>query len=95
MLIGCFIGDQCIGNTYKMYYMYIVVLNVLYDDVYMYKSLQIKFLFCSVKVAFLVKVLTQSLRFLLYTHVNKCRTMLDRNAGQVQGARSGSGIQII
>jgi len=41
-----------------MYYMYIVVLNVLYDDVYMYKSLQIKFLFCSVKVAFLVKVLT-------------------------------------
>jgi len=27
---------------------YIVVLNVLYDDVYMYKSLQIKFLFCSV-----------------------------------------------
>ena len=28
--------------------MYIVVLNVLYDDVYMYKSLQIKFLFCSI-----------------------------------------------
>jgi len=27
---------------------YIVVLNVLYDDIYMYKSLQIKFLFCSV-----------------------------------------------
>ena len=26
----------------------IVVLNVLYDDVYMYKSLQIFFLFCSV-----------------------------------------------
>jgi len=26
----------------------IVVLNVLYDDVYMYKSLQIMFLFCSV-----------------------------------------------
>ena len=29
-------------------HVYIVVLNVLYDDVYMYKSLQIKFLFCSV-----------------------------------------------
>jgi len=28
--------------------MYIAVLNVLYDDVYMYKSLQIKVLFCSV-----------------------------------------------
>jgi len=27
---------------------YIVVLNVLYDDVYMYKSLHIKFLFCSI-----------------------------------------------
>jgi len=27
---------------------YIVVFNVLYDDVYMYKSLQITFLFCSV-----------------------------------------------
>ena len=29
-------------------HVYIVVLNVLYGDVYMYKSLQIKFLFCSV-----------------------------------------------
>ena len=28
--------------------MYIVVLNVLYDDVYMYKSLQIKCVFCSI-----------------------------------------------
>jgi len=27
---------------------YIVVLNVLYDDVYLYKSLQITYLFCSV-----------------------------------------------
>jgi len=27
---------------------YIVVLNVLYDEVYMYKSLQIKCTFCSV-----------------------------------------------
>ena len=27
---------------------YIVLLNVLYDDVYIYKSLQINFLFCSV-----------------------------------------------
>jgi len=30
------------------WHVYIVVLNVLFDDVYMYKSLQIKFLFCSV-----------------------------------------------
>ena len=29
-------------------HMYIVVLNVLYDGVYMYKSLQITFLFCSI-----------------------------------------------
>ena len=29
-------------------HVYIVVLNVLYDDVYMYKSLQITFLFGSV-----------------------------------------------
>ena len=29
-------------------HVYIVVLNVLYDDVYMYKTLQITFLFCSV-----------------------------------------------
>ena len=29
-------------------HVYIVVLNVLYDDVYMYKSLQIKCLSCSV-----------------------------------------------
>ena len=28
--------------------MYIVVLNVLYDDVYMYKSLQTQFKICSV-----------------------------------------------
>ena len=29
-------------------HVYIVVLNVLYDDVYVYTSLQIKILFCSV-----------------------------------------------
>jgi len=29
-------------------HVYIVVLNVLYDDVYMYKSLQINVMFCSV-----------------------------------------------
>ena len=29
-------------------HVYTVVLNVLYDDVYMYKSLQINILFCSV-----------------------------------------------
>jgi len=29
-------------------HVYIVVLNVLYDDVYMYTTLQIKVLFCSV-----------------------------------------------
>jgi len=30
------------------YHVCIIVLDVLYDDVYMYKSLQITFLFCSV-----------------------------------------------
>ena len=44
-------------------HMYIVVLNVLYDDVYMYKSLQIKnsALFCFViPVYILVSEFTQS-----------------------------------
>jgi len=38
---------------------YIVVLNVLYDDVYMYKSVQITFLFCSVLSLIMVSYLDE------------------------------------
>ena len=44
-------------------HVYIVVLNVLYDDVYMYKSLQIKFLFCSVSIRIDLYVHSQILKF--------------------------------